>query len=184
MSRLIQRRDIVDYQTYEDTRDATREHIFSVKAPRRVHLGDNLTFLFENKETLAYQVQEIMRAERIVREAAIVDEIETYNAMLGDTGQLACALLIEIPDAADRKPLLTEWMGLQEAIYVRLADRSRVYAEFDPGQVGTDRLSAVQYLTFSCGEMPVAIGTDFPALTAEVEFTPEQHVALAADLVA
>ncbi|MEZ5166589.1 MAG: DUF3501 family protein [Acidimicrobiales bacterium] len=184
VSRLIERADIVDYQTYEDTREATRAHILEVKAPRRIHLGENLPFLFENRETLIYQVQEIMRAERIAREAAIVDEIATYNKMLGETGELGCALLIEIPDAADRKPLLQRWLGLQERLYVRFADGSRAYATFDPMQVGTDRLSAVQYLRFACPSAPVAIGTDFPELIAEVELTEEQQTALAADLAA
>ena len=182
MNRLIERADIVDYQTYEDQRDEVRSHVLELKQPRRIHLGDNLTFLFENRETLGYQVQEIMRAEKIARESAIVDEIETYNKMLGEPGELGCALLIEIPDADDRKPLLKAWLGLQEHIYVTFADGSREYASFDPMQVGDDRLSAVQYLRFACATPPVAIGTDFPALTDEVELTSEQKAALAADL--
>jgi len=182
MNRLIERSDIVDYQTYEDHRDELRTRVLELKQPRRIHLGDNLTFLFENRETLGYQVQEIMRAEKIAREAAIVDEIETYNKMLGEPGELGCALLIEIPDADDRKPLLQAWLGLQEHLYLVLADGSRAYASFDPMQVGTDRLSAVQYLRFACPTPPVAIGTDFPALTAEVALSAEQQAALAADL--
>ena len=182
MTRLIQRSDVVDYQTYEDGRAEFRARILEIKRPRRIHFGDNLTFLFENRATLTYQVQEIMRAERIARESAIVDEIDTYNLMLGGTGELGCALLIEIPDEADRKPLLQAWLGLQERIYVRLADGSKVYARFDPMQVGTDRLSAVQYLRFACPTPPVAIGTDFPALDGEVELSHEQQAALAEDL--
>ena len=182
MSRLIERDDIVDYQTYEDTRDEVRARVLELKQPRRIHLGDNLTFLFENRETLGYQVQEIMRAEKIARESAILDEIETYNKMLGEPGELGCALLIEIPDAEDRKPLLKAWLGLQEHLYLVLADGSRAYATFDPMQVGTDRLSAVQYLRFACPTPPIAIGTDFPALAGEVELTAEQQAALAADL--
>lgn len=184
MSKLVERSDIVDYQTYEDGREATRARIAEVKAPRRIHLGENLTFLFENRETLVYQIQEIMRAERIARESAIVDEIDTYNKMLGGLGELGCAMLIEIPDAADRKPLLEKWLGLQEHIYLRLEDGSQVYASFDPMQVGSDRISAVQYLLFACPTPPVAIGTDFPDLSAEVELNDEQRAALAADLAA
>ena len=182
MSRLIERADIVDFQTYEDDREEIRARILELKEPRRIHLGENLTFLFENRETLGYQVQEIMRTEKIVRESAILDEIETYNKMLGEPGELGCALLIEIPDAADRKPLLTEWLGLQEHLYLVLEDGSRVYATFDPTQVGDDRISAVQYLRFACPTPPVAIGTDFPALSDEVELTDAQREALAADL--
>ena len=95
-----------------------------------------------------------MRAERIAREAAIVDEIETYNAMLGEPGELGCALLIEIPDEADRKPLLQAWTGLEATLYLRLDDGSRTYATYDAGQVGTDRISAVQYLRFRCARPP------------------------------
>ncbi|MCP3853324.1 MAG: DUF3501 family protein [Actinomycetia bacterium] len=183
MARLIERSDIVDYQTYEDHREATRDRILEVKKVRRIHLGEYLTFLFENRETLAYQVQEIMRAEKIARESAIVHEIEVYNSMLGEPGDLGCALLIEIAEAADRKPFLIRWLGLEKTLYLGLADGSKVYASYDQGQVGDDRLSAVQYLRFSVGDgTPVAIGTDFEELEAEVELTPDQKAALVADL--
>ncbi|MCP5027261.1 MAG: DUF3501 family protein [Actinomycetia bacterium] len=185
MARLIERSDIIDYQTYEDVREATRDRILEVKRVRRIHLGEYLTFLFENRDTLAYQVQEIMRAERIARESAIVHEIGVYNSMLGQPGDLGCALLIEIAEAADRKPLLQRWLGLEATLYVRLEDDTKVYALFDEGQVGDDRLSAVQYLRFSVGDgVPVAIGTDFDDLLQEVDFTPDQQAALVADLAA
>ena len=103
MSRLVERSDIVDYQTYEDGRDVARERIFEVKRPRRIHLGEHLTFLFENRETLTYQVQEIMRAERIVRESAIVDEIDTFNRMLGGPGYAA------IGQFSGKPPSKEEW---------------------------------------------------------------------------
>lgn len=183
MTHLIERSDIVDYQTYEDTRPQTRAHIFEVKKPRRIHLGEYLTFLFENKETLTYQVQEIIRAERIVRESAIVEEIEVYNKFLGNEGELPCVLLIEIEDKIDRKPLLSRWLGLEKTLYVKLEDGTKVRASYDEGQVGDDRISAVQYLTFAVGgQAPVAVGCDFEELAGEVELTPEQRAALTADL--
>lgn len=182
-SRLVQREDIVDYQTYEDNRDASRSKALEAKRPRRIHLGEYLTFLFENRETLAYQIQEIMRAEQIVRESAIQHEIGVYNQMLGQEGELGCALLIEIAEAVDRKPLLKRWLGLESTIYVRLEDGTKVYAIYDPDQVGEDRISAVQYLRFGVGgQTPVAIGTDFEELTMEIELSTEQRAALAADL--
>jgi hypothetical protein len=183
MKRLVQRQDIVDYATYDDTRAQTRPTVMAAKKLRRVHLNESLTFLFENRDTLRYQIQEIMRAERIVREASIVNEIETYNSILGDSGDVGCVLLIEIEREEDRKPLLTEWLGLQQHLYVRLADGDQVYARFDPSQVGADRLSAVQYLQFPVdGQVPVAIGTDFDGLESEVDLTPEQVAALTEDL--
>ncbi|MDE0927378.1 MAG: DUF3501 family protein [Acidimicrobiales bacterium] len=185
----VRRSEIEDFETYTDQRDHERQTAMAIKAPRRVHLGDYLTFLFENHATIRYQVQEMMRAEKIVRESAIEEELTTYNELLGGVGQLGCALLIEIAAEADRKPLLIKWLGLQAHLYLVLSDGSRVYAEFDPAQVGDDRLSAVQYLTFSLDQVepgggPVAVGCDFSDLTDEIALTAEQQTALAADLAA
>ncbi len=180
----VRRDEIVDYQTYEDEREAFRQAAMAIKAPRRIHLGDHLTFLFENHNTMRYQIQEIMRAEKIVREAAIAEELETYNGLLGGSGQLGCALLIEIDDEAERRPLLEAWLGLQECLYAELAGGSRVRAEYDSSQVGRGRLSAVQYLKFTLPEAPVRLGSDFPVLELSVDLDSETRTALSADLAA
>ncbi len=183
MPRLVERADIVDFATYEDTRAATRPDALAAKKARRIHLHENLTLLFENSDTLRYQIQEIMRAERTVREADIVHEIATYNAILGAPGDLACVLLIEITDPVARGRLLSEWLGLHERLYVELGDGSRVFARFDPAQVGIDRLSAVQYLQFPVqGRVPVAVGCDFDGLESHLALTPEHIAAFLQDL--
>lgn len=180
----VKREEIIDYQTYSEIREEIREEVMKIKASRRIHLGQYLTFLFENHETIKYQIQEITRAERIVRESSIQEEIAVYNSLLGSKGQLGCALLIEIAEERDRKPLLTAWLGLQEHFYLVLADGSRVYAEYDSAQVGEDRLSAVQYLTFSLDSPPVALGCDFESLNEEIALSKDQMEALAEDLSA
>ena len=180
----VKREEIIDYQTYSEKREEIRDEIMKIKASRRVHLGKYLTFLFENHETIKYQIQEITRAERTVRESSIQEEIAVYNSLLGVKGQLGCALLIEISEEEERQPLLTAWLGLQEHFYLVLTDGSRVYAEYDPAQVGEDRLSAVQYLTFSLDSPPVALGCDFESLNEEIELSKEQMEALAEDLSA
>ena len=141
----LRRDEIVDWQTYSDDRDTLRAAIMEIKKPRRIHLGDNLTFLFENHETIRYQVQEIMRAERIVRESAIREEIATYNSMLAGPGQLGCALLIEIEEEEERRPLLESWLGLQECLYAELANGTQIRAGYDPTQVGRGRRGAVAH---------------------------------------
>ena len=180
----VKREEIIDYQTYSEIRDEIRDEIMKIKTSRRIHLGQYLTFLFENHETIKYQIQEITRAERTVRESSIQEEIAVYNSLLGSKGQLGCALLIEIPEEKDRRPLLTAWLGLQEHFYLVLKDGSRVYAEYDPAQVGEDRLSAVQYLTFSLDSPPVGLGCDFENLNEEIDLSKEQMEALAEDLSA
>lgn len=179
----VERADIVDFVTYGDLRDEMRAAAMATKAPRRVHVGPHLTFLFENHQTIVYQVQEMMRAERIVRDADIQHEIDTYNALLGGPGELGCTLLIEIATAEARDEKLTAWLGLPEHLYARLPGGRKVYATYDAAQVGDTRLSSVQYLLFDVGGVcPVAIGCDFPAHTHEAALDDAQAAALAADL--
>src|SRR5688572_29028519 len=122
----VDRREIVDYATYEDMRDAFRTEVMKTKAPRRIHIGDYFTLLFENHTTVRYQIQEMMRAERIVRESDIQHEIDTYNELLGKDGELGCTLLIEIEDPALRDQKLQQWLDLPENIYVLLEDGTRI----------------------------------------------------------
>jgi len=181
--RPVHREEIVDYQTWEEKRPDERAAVMKLKDVRRVHLGDALTLLFETRDTVRYQVQEMMRAEQIVKEQDILHEIETYNELLGGPGELGCTLLIEIDDPAERDRRLREWKDLTNHLYVEVEGGERIRASFDPRQVGEERLSSVQYLKFSTGgRVPVAVGADHPALTATAELSPAQKQALASDL--
>ncbi len=181
--RPLRREEILDLSTYEQARAEIRPAVMEAKRRRRVHLGDRLTFLFENTATMRYQVQEMMRAERMVREEEIRHELETYGALLGGPGELAATLLIEIPEPEERDRRLREWLSLPTHVYLRLESGERVYPRFDARQVGADRLSSVQYLKFDVrGSVPVAVGCDLGPLTGEQPFTGEQLAALAEDL--
>jgi hypothetical protein len=179
----VQRSEILDWQTYAEQRDQRREAVLPLKEARRVHLGDSLTFLFENTETMRYQIQEMVRVERMVKESSIQHEVDTYNSLLGGSGELGCSLLIEIEDVEERRRKLTDWLELPQHLYVKLEDGTKVRPSFDVSQVGEDRLSAVQYLKFDTrGKVPVAVGSDLPALTLEQELTSQQRDALQQDL--
>jgi hypothetical protein len=181
--RPVAREELLDYQTYGDRRDEIRSRVMEIKALRRVHVGPYLTFLFENRDTVRYQVQEMMRAEQIVREDAIGHEPETYNELLGGPGESGATLLVEIEDPVERLRHLLEWRDLPGHLYLRFADGSQVFARFDERQVNGEKLSSVQFLTFACGgRVPVAVGTDFPPLVAEARLTDEQRAASTADL--
>lgn len=181
--RRVRRGEIVDYVTYEDERDAYRERVLEVKRARRLHVGEYLTLLFENPTTVRYQVQEMMRTERIVRERDVAHELETYNELLGADGELGCTLMIEIEDPSERDAKLRQWLALPEHVYLRLADGTRVRPRHDPRQRGEDRLSSVQYLRFDvAGQSPVAAGVDLVGLEVETALTDEQRAALASDL--
>jgi hypothetical protein len=179
----VRRDEVLPYEAYERSRAELRPAVMEAKRRRRVHVGGVLTFLFENTATIRYQVQEMVRAERMTREADIQHELETYNELLGARGELGCTLLIEIEDPAARDATLRAWLGLPAHLYLRLDDGTRVRPRFDPRQVGDDRLSSVQYLKFDVqGRVPVAVGADLPALTAETSLDAEQREALRQDL--
>ena len=181
--RKVAREDVVDWQTYEEERPAFRARAMAEKSRRRVHVGERLTFLFENALTTRYQVQEMVRAERIVKEREIRHELDTYNALLGGPGDLPATLLIEIDDPEERRILLRDWLPPPGHLFVRMEDGTKVRALFDPGQVGEGKLSSVQYLRFPVGgRAPVAVGSDMRGLFKETEFTPDQRRALAEDL--
>ena len=109
------------------------------KDARRVHVGRHLTFLFENHETIRYQVQEMTRAERMVKEADIRHEIDTYNELLGQGGDLGCTLLIEIDDPAERADKLGALAGAAAAPLRRSSTTATsVRADHDERQVGDD----------------------------------------------
>lgn len=180
----VTRSEILDYVTYSEGREAFRQEVMEAKRPRRVHVGPHLTFLFENPLTVRYQIQEMLRAEQIVKEAEIQHEIDTYNELLGGAGELGASLLIEIDDPDERAGKLAEWRDLMERVYARLEDGRRVPVSYDRRQVGETRLSSVQYVKFATGGgVPLAIGVDHPAYRAEAILTDEQRAALAADLM-
>jgi hypothetical protein len=179
----VLRGEIVDFETYREGREPYRAKVMALKEPRRIHVGPNLTFLFENHETVRYQVQEMTLTERIVKEAEIGHELATYNELLGDAGGLGATLLIEIETPAERDQKLARWLTLPAHLYAKMEDGTRVRPRYDARQVGEQRLSSVHYLRFALGgKVPVALGSDLPQLTAETALTADQRAALGEDL--
>ena len=178
----VQRSEIVDFMTWaEELRPKQRPQILAEKELRRIVLGP-LTFLFENRETVRYQVQEMMRVERMVRERDIQHELDTYNELLGGRGQLGLTLMISVEGEDERNVKLRRWLKLLPTLYLERADGTRIRGTWDERQVGTDRLSAVQYLKFAVGETPVAVGCEHPDIDDRLELSEQSRAALAADL--
>jgi hypothetical protein len=181
--RPVSREEIVDYVTYAEGRSGFRSEVMRVKQPRRIHLGEHVTLLFENRMTVRYQVQEMMRTEQIVKEKDILHELSTYNELLGGPGELGATLLIEIDDPAERASKLSAWRDLMDHLRVRLPDGTLVPVIYDRRQVGEERLSSVQYVKFATGgQIPVALLSDHPQYRAETVLSAEQRTALAEDL--
>lgn len=179
----VERSEILDYVTYEEQRAEIRANAMKAKDLRRIHLGENLTFLFENTETVRYQILEMVRAEKMVKEADIQHEIKTYNELIGANGELGCTLLVEIADATERAEKLIKWVGLPEKIYLKLADGTKAFARVDERQNEDEKISSVQFLKFDCRDKkPVAIGCEHPNYQIETNLSDEQKIALEKDL--
>lgn len=141
--------EILDIAQYEKRRNDLRRQIIELKKKRRVAVGESVTFVFENHETVLYQIQEMMRAERLVEDAAITHEIETYNQLLPDENQLAATMLIELVDAGRIRQEMTRFHGINtgDSIWLQVGDE-RLPGIFEEGQSDDQRISAVQYVRF------------------------------------
>ena len=180
----VSRDEVRTPSEYAAVRDEFRSAVLAQKEKRRIHVGSHLTFLFENHDTVLYQIQEMIRAENLTREPDIHHEMETYNELLGEKGELGCTLLVEIDDPAKRAELLTRWKGLPETLYLETQNGTRVPAQFDPRQVGGTRISSVHYLKFRLGDqVPARVGCSHPDIDAEAALNAEQIAALCQDLL-
>jgi hypothetical protein len=147
----LTRADIRGPKLYEPIRDDLRARVIELKRARRLPVGPEVTLVFENRATMIFQIEEMCRAERIEAAEKIAEEIEVYNRVLPDEGQLAATLLVEITDEAQIATTLERLVGLQDHVWL-LIDGERVRAAFDPDQFQQDRLAAVQYLRFTLTE--------------------------------
>ena len=141
--------DLLNIAEYEQVRTESRRDIMEHKARRRVSLGPEISLTFEDRRTVIYQIQEMMRAERMVDDVAIQEEIDVYNTLLPDEGELSATLFIEITDAALIKERLQQFLGLADgnSLWLQVGDE-RTYARFEEGRSAEDQISSVHYLRF------------------------------------
>ncbi|MBW2313541.1 MAG: DUF3501 family protein [Deltaproteobacteria bacterium] len=183
--------DVWSLAGYETQRDAFRREIIALKKIRRVPLGPRATLVFENHNTLLFQVQEMLRVEHLSDPAAIQAELDVYNELLPSEACLSATLFIEITDLADIRPELDRLIGLDEHVYLRVGSET-IRATFDAGQMEEDRISAVHYLRFPMGDearrafldegRPALLGIDHPNYIAEIELEGATRASLLNDL--
>jgi hypothetical protein len=183
--------DIRGPQKYALVRDELRRQIIELKRRRRVSVGPQVTLVFENRETMTLQVEEMCRAEGIVDPAKIQEEVDVYNAVLPDDGQLAATLFIEVSSETALVRTLDRLVGLQEHVWMVIGG-SRIKAAFDQDQFKADKLAAVQYLKFPLGPdeqsslrrtgTAVAMAIDHPHYRHEAHLDEVGRAELARDL--
>jgi len=193
MEQLVQKDEVLDIAQYEKARPEFRNKVLAVKENRRILVGDNFYFIFENHLTVLYQIQEMMRVERIVDDTAIQHEIDTYNELIPKNGGLSATMLLEYESPETRAKILPELMGIENHVALIVGDLPPVHAQFDQAQIGETRVSSVQYITFpleqahrdqwnqAANNETLRLLVDHPAYTAEKVISTVVAEALAAD---
>ena len=189
--RGVRRDEVLDLVAYERIREDFLAKTIALKRPRRISVGDRLTFIFENRETVLFQIQEMLRAERVVKEEKILDEIAVYNELVPRANELSATLMIEIPETRRIRAELDRLIGIDEHVFLEVGSE-RVRATFDPKQFESDRISAVQYVRFPLGptlacrfcdpKLPVELRVEHPNYRESTAISGESRASLAADL--
>src|SRR6266545_2352632 len=191
---MIKRENLLPLETYARERNAFRARVIEHKKHRTVRLGQHLTLLFEDELTLRYQVQEMLRVERIFEEDGIQQELDAYNPLVPDGGNWKATMLIEYPDPDERRRMLGRLKGIERRVWVRIEGGERVYAiaDEDLERENEEKTSSVHFLRFELDDAArarlkrgagLAMGVDHPAYRAELDPVPaEIRSALAQDL--
>jgi len=189
--RKVTLEDLSGLARYSAERDRARARIIEVKRDRRVPVGDRVTVVFENFDTIRFQVQEMVFVEKITDIDEIREECAIYNALLPGERELSATLFVEVTDPSRIAEELNRLIGLDEHVVLSV-DGIDVPARFEPGRTREDRISAVQYLRFPLPEAAVAalrragcplrIRVEHPAYRVETQLTEAQRASLAADV--
>ena len=184
--------DILGFAAYEKVRQQFRDDIIDKKKRRRVAVGDKISIVFENRDTVIFQIQEMLRAERIADLDKIREEIEVYNELIPSPGELSATLFIEIEDQAHLREDLLKFLGIDESVYFWVGAHS-IQGRFEEGRSKEDKISAVQYVRFSFdtqareafrrGEL-AEIVIDHPNYKARAVIASDAQRSLAEDLAA
>jgi hypothetical protein len=190
---VISKESLLSLEAYARQRDEFRAKVMEHKKLRTVHLGEHVTLQFEDELTIRYQVQEMLRIERIFEDQGIQGELDAYNPLVPDGGNWKATLLIEYPDADERKRMLARLKGIETQVWIRVQGLDPVHpiADEDLERENEEKTSSVHFLRFELAApmrdalrrgASLAIGVEHPGYRASVEVAPEVRAALIADL--
>jgi glycerol-3-phosphate dehydrogenase subunit C len=171
-------------EAYARTRNAFRADVMAHKKNRLVHLGDHVTLIFEDELTMQYQVQEMLRLERMFEPELIQDELDVYNPLIPDGSNWKATMMIEYPDVAERQRKLAVLTGVEDSVWVQTAGHDRVYAiaDEDLDRTTEEKTSAVHFMRFELTPQMIAalrqgaalsMGVDHPAYQATLDPVPD-----------
>ena len=175
---------LLTLEAYARARKEFRAQVIAHKKHRTATLGEHVTLIFEDELTMRYQIQEMLRVERIFEEAGIRDELAAYNPLVPDGSNWKATMLIEYPDVEERHAMLAKLKGVEDRVWVQVAGQERVFAiaDEDMERENAEKTSAVHFLRFDLAPPMVralgtgsalAIGVDPPVYTATIEVVPD-----------
>jgi hypothetical protein len=168
---ILKRDDLYSLEQYSEIRDEFRNQVLSHKRNRRVELGTNAALYFEDRLTMHYQVQEMLRIERIFEAAGINDELEAYNPLIPDGSNWKATFMVEFPEVDERRAMLTQLIGIEDKVYVQVEGFDRVYAIADEDLERSDehKTSAVHFMRFELAAEQVEALKSGAALAAGID---------------
>ncbi|HWK48276.1 MAG TPA: DUF3501 family protein [Steroidobacter sp.] len=189
----LSRADLMSLEQYSSARKEFRGRVLDHKRNRLIAIGPNVTWAFEDRFTIQYQVQEMLRVERIFESAGIQDELDAYNPLIPDGSNWKVTFLIEFPDPEERKQRLAAMKGIEDHCWVQVEglERSVAIADEDLERENDEKTSSVHFLRFELSAEMVAkvksgaavnVGIDHPSYRHEVQLTQPQRDSLAKDL--
>lgn len=190
----LTRDQLMPLEQYAKVRNDFRAKVMAHKKNRQVHIGPNATLYFEDRLTMHYQIQEMLRAERIFEAEGIEDEINAYNPLIPDGTNWKATFMIEFPDVEERQKALARMVGIENKVWVQVEGHAKVWAiaDEDMDRATPDKTSSVHFLRFELSPAMVAavkagaalsMGIEHPAYTHALSPLPaETRAALAADL--
>ncbi len=146
----LTREKLLSLEDYDAQRDRFRSNVMQHKKDRRLALGTNATLYFEDTLTMQYQVQEMLRIERIFDQAGINDELEAYNPLIPDGANWKATFMLEFPDVEERKAMLKQMTGIENKVWMQVGDLDKIWpiADEDLERTDTEKTSAVHFLRF------------------------------------
>ena len=191
--RTIERDSLLTLEAYARERKEFRDKVMAHKKQRRVQLGESIALHFEDELTIRYQVQEMLRAERIFEDEGIQQELEVYNPLLPEGGNFKATMMLEYPDVEERRHKLAQLIGVEDRIWVQVEDCPKVWAiaDEDLERETAEKTSSVHFLRFELSEemaqalkrgARLAMGVDHPRYTAAADVPAEVRNSLVKDL--
>jgi len=178
MANVLTRTDLLSLEDYQERRLSMRQELMTHKSIRSIGLGDHVGLYFEDRRTVQYQIQEMLRIERIFDRAEIEEELKAYNPLIPNGRNLKATMMIEYPDEVERRQALVKLKGIEDCVYISLGDRERaqLFVDEDMDRTNDDKTAAVHFLRFEFSDSQldsIKAGSEFVVGIKHPEYQAE-----------